>query len=156
MSELGWFNDKYLPKNSNLKIKINYAISYSRVSSKEQADNNMSLDTQIKQIRNYAKKSDYKLVQEFGGTHESAKTDERIEFNKMKKFALNPKNKIDTILITNFDRFSRSGASSMLIIRELKDKGINVVSVNQNINTNNGLLASAMNLVFSNHANETR
>jgi predicted site-specific integrase-resolvase len=58
-------------------------VIYTRVSSKEQADTNMSLDTQRKYCERFAQKNGYTIIGYFGDTYESAKTDERREFNKI-------------------------------------------------------------------------
>lgn len=57
------------------------AVIYMRVSTKEQADTNQSRDTQKKYCLQYALKQDLNVLGIFGGTYESAKTDERNEFN---------------------------------------------------------------------------
>ena len=72
---------------SMLQSKI--AVAYTRVSTKEQADNNQSLNTQANQILIYAKKTGIEIVKSFGGTYESAKTDERIEFKEMMDYDSN-------------------------------------------------------------------
>ena len=61
----------------------NTCVIYTRVSTKEQADNNKSLDIQRKACEQFAKKNNYLIMAYFGGTYESAKTDERKEFNNM-------------------------------------------------------------------------
>ena len=58
-------------------------VIYTRVSTKEQADNNMSLETQKKACEQYARKNGYQILGCFGGTYEGAKTDERKHFNTM-------------------------------------------------------------------------
>jgi site-specific DNA recombinase len=63
------------------------AIIYTRVSTKEQADNNTSLATQKKFCEDYARNHGYEVAEYFGGTYESAKTDERKEFQRMIKYA---------------------------------------------------------------------
>lgn len=64
----------------------NNAVIYTRVSSKEQADTNQSLETQRKYCAEYGIKNNMNVLGFFGGTYESAKTDERNEFNRMIKF----------------------------------------------------------------------
>ena len=59
------------------------AVIYTRVSSKEQADKNLSLDVQKRIIDEYAKRNNFATVEYFGGTYESAKTDGRKEFQRM-------------------------------------------------------------------------
>ena len=65
------------------------AVIYTRVSTKEQADTNQSLETQKKYCLQYALKQNLNILGFFGGTYESAKTDERNEFNRMIRFVRN-------------------------------------------------------------------
>ena len=57
--------------------KTNNCIIYTRVSTKEQADNNLSLETQKKGCEAYVLKLRYDVLAYFGGTYESAATDDR-------------------------------------------------------------------------------
>ena len=75
------------------------AVAYTRVSSKEQAENNMSLETQKKYVGDFSGKHKLKILSYFGGTYESAQTDERSEFNRMIKYVKNSKEKISYILV---------------------------------------------------------
>ena len=106
-------------------------MAYTRVSTKEQADNNHSLKTQIKHINLYAEKNNLHIDKEFGGTYESAKTDERIEFNKMLAYV--KRHKVDTILVYSIDRFSRSGPNAVYISDQLRKLNISIMSVTQPI-----------------------
>ena len=76
---------EFAPKKNQLR-QSNNAIIYTRVSTKEQADTNTSLETQKKYCENYAKSNGYKVIGYFGGTYESAKSDERKEFKRMLKY----------------------------------------------------------------------
>jgi len=58
-------------------------VIYTRVSSQEQAENNSSLEVQLKLCDEYAKRSDITIKEYFGGTYESAKTDGRKELLRM-------------------------------------------------------------------------
>ena len=75
----------------NRKQSQRNAVIYTRVSTKEQADTNQSLETQKKYCLQYALKKDLNVLGFFGGTYESAKTDERNEFNRMIRFVKNQK-----------------------------------------------------------------
>jgi site-specific DNA recombinase len=86
------------------------AVIYTRVSTKEQAENNLSLETQKKYCEAFTQKQNYNVVACFGGTYESAKTDERNEFKKMIAFVKRSKEKVSFIIVYSVDRFSRSGA----------------------------------------------
>ena len=48
------------------------------------------------------------VVADFGGTFESAKSDERKEFQKMLTYVKRNK-EIDAIIVYSYDRFSRTG-----------------------------------------------
>ena len=97
-------------KTSNL-YQSNTAVAYTRVSTKKQADNNQSLTTQSNQIQQYAQRQGIKIIEQFGGTFESARTDERAEFKQMMAYV--KKHNIGLILVYSFDRFSRSGANAV-------------------------------------------
>lgn len=108
------------------------AVIYTRVSTKEQADNNASLETQMKHCLKYAQEKALTVVECFGGTHESAKDDERKEFKKMLAYVKKRKS-IGYVIVYSYDRFSRSGPGGAFISHELKQKGIKVVSATQSV-----------------------
>src|SRR5687767_6481645 len=91
----------------NKVARTNNCVIYTRVSTKEQADSNMSLATQRKTCGQLAQKNGYTILGEFGGTYESAKNDERKEFNRMLQFVKKSKVKISYIIVYSVDRFSR-------------------------------------------------
>jgi site-specific DNA recombinase len=106
----------------SVRVKSSNCVIYTRVSTKEQADNNMSLETQKKACESYAEKNAFRILGYFGGTYESAKTDERKHFNNMLTFVKRSKEKISTIIVYSVDRFSRSGANAIYITEQLKRK----------------------------------
>ena len=110
------------------------AVIYTRVSTKEQAENNQSLNTQKKYCEDYAKKNGIEVCAYFGGSYESAKSDERKEFQRMLEFVNRRKN-ISYIIVYSYDRFSRTGANGAYISGELKKKGVVIVSATQNIDS---------------------
>ena len=63
--------------NAESIISSNKAVIYTRVSTKEQADNNASLQTQKKYCQAFAIKKALMVMEYFGGTFESAKSDEK-------------------------------------------------------------------------------
>src|SRR5437868_8606035 len=104
--------------NSTVPVEeiSNNVVVYTRVSTKEQAETNLSLDTQKSYVENFCEKSGYHIVAYFGGTYESAKTDGRKEFDQMLTFANKKTNKVSIIIVYSLDRFSRSGAHALYII----------------------------------------
>ncbi len=90
------------PKHSVERLTEKKAVIYTRVSSKEQYDTNLSLDWQRKAIEEYAHRTGFEIVEYFGGIYESAKTDGRKEFQRMLDFAR--KNKKITHILVLFNR----------------------------------------------------
>ena len=88
---------KQFAKGKNIEDKVlgvQNCVIYTRVSSKEQMDNNQSLEWQKKYCMEYAIKNKLNIQVYFGGTYESAKSDERKEFTLMIKFVKSIKEKI--------------------------------------------------------------
>jgi site-specific DNA recombinase len=140
------------------RIKGSNCVIYTRVSTKEQADNNLSLDTQKKGCEMFAKKGNLQIMGYFGGTYESAKTDERKEFNNMLSFLKKSREKISYIIVYSVDRFSRSGANAIYIAEQLKKQGIVVCSVTQptDASTASGSLQQNIQFIFSQYENQQR
>ncbi len=133
-------------------------VIYTRVSTKEQADNNMSLETQKKACEQFSQKSGYTIQGYFGGTYESAKTDERKEFNRMLQFVKKSREKISYIIVYSVDRFSRSGGNAIYLTEQLKKQGIMVQAVTQPADTTtpSGSLQQNIQFIFSEYDNQLR
>lgn len=133
-------------------------VIYTRVSSKEQMETNQSLEWQKKYCEEYAIKNKFNIKGCFGGTYESAKSDERKEFNRMLKFVKASKEEITYILVYSLDRFSRTGDSAIYIASELKKVGVNILAVTQPIDTNShaGALQQNIQFIFSKYDNDLR
>lgn len=136
----------------------NNAVIYTRVSSKEQADNNMSLETQKKACIKYAEKEGLIVKESFGGTYESAKTDDRPEFNHLIEYVKDRKNCISYLLVYSLDRFSRTGTSGASILANLSELGIEVISVTQPIDSTStsGRFQQNIVMLFSQFDNDLR
>lgn len=138
-------------------VKDKCAVMYTRVSSREQSEN-LSLDVQRQAIFNYAQRNDYAIIESFGGTYESAKNEERVEFQKMMEFVRRNKKKVSAILIYSMDRFSRSGANAIYISSQLREQGIEIIAVTAPTDsyTPSGELHQNIMLVFSHFDNQQR
>ncbi|MCW3122470.1 MAG: resolvase domain protein [Flavipsychrobacter sp.] len=157
MSDITLF--KTFAKGSHkTKAKGSNCVIYTRVSTKEQADNNLSLDTQKKACEIFAKKGNLQIMGYYGGTFESAKTDERKQFNNMLSFLKKSREKISYIIVYSVDRFSRSGANAIYIAEQLKKQGIVVCSVTQptDASTASGSLQQNIQFIFSEYENQQR
>ncbi|PRY11907.1 DNA invertase Pin-like site-specific DNA recombinase [Pontibacter ummariensis] len=145
-------------KKSKAATRGKVAVIYTRVSTKEQAETNQSLETQLKHCRAYAERHGYEVVETFGGTYESAKSDERKEFKVMLDFVKKSRHNIGHIIVYSHDRFSRSGSSAIHIIDQLSQLGISVVAVTQPMDTmtSSGKLQQGIHLLFSQFDNDQR
>lgn len=133
--------------------------AYTRVSSKEQAEKNMSLQTQEKAIYECADRNGWKILESFGGTYESAKSDGRKEFQRMLDFIKKYKGKVSRILVYSVDRFSRTGGAAIKLAQDLREKyGVTVYAVTQPSDTTNssGVLHQNIQLLFSEYDNQLR
>src|SRR5687767_6222941 len=150
--------DQFAKGKLHSTTKGNTCVIYTRVSTKEQAEKNMSLDTQRNACESFAKQNHYRIMAYFGGTYESAKTDERIEFNNMLSFVKKSRQKISYIVVFSVDRFSRSGANAIYIAEQLKQQGINLISVMQpaDVSTPSGALQQNIQFIFSEYDNQLR
>ncbi len=133
------------------------AVIYTRVSTKEQADNNGSLQTQLAQCLEYAVRRKIEVIEKFGGVFESASTDGRKEFQRMLAFVKKNKD-VSVILVHNYDRFSRTGPSAMQLTEELRRQGVLLRSVTQELDplTSSGRLMENFHHLINRWDNDTK
>ncbi len=128
------------------------AVIYTRVSTKEQADKNLSLDFQLKAIVEFASRNGFTIVERFGGTYESAKTDGRKEFDRMLSYARKSKGMVSHILVYTLDRFSRTGGGAIQLAKELMEShGVAILAVTQpsDTHTASGEFQQSIQFLFS-------
>lgn len=94
----------------------------------------------------------------FGGTYESAKNDERKEFNNMLSFVNKSRTKVAYIIVFSMDGFSRSGTNAIYIAEQLKKKGISLISIVQptDVSTPSEILQQNIQFIFSEYDNQLR
>jgi DNA invertase Pin-like site-specific DNA recombinase len=108
--------------------------AYIRVSTDDQLE--YSPDSQVKLIKEYAKKNDIIIPEEFMFADEgiSGKSAEkRPAFNKMIAIAKQKENSFDVILVWKFSRFARNQEESIVYKNMLKKAGVDVVSISEPI-----------------------
>ncbi len=155
MSDISLFHSFAKGEKAHLKRGTNCVI-YTRVSSKEQAEN-LSLTTQLKGCNLHAEKMRYTVLAHFGGTYESAATDERRQFTAMIDFVKKSKVRVSYILVYSLERFSRN-ENSLWLSSQLRKLGIEIVSVTQPIDTSNssGQMQQKLLLIFGEFDNQLR
>ncbi len=145
-------------KSKIRKVNSNLVVKYTRVSGGKQMETD-SLDNQEKAINDFASRNSLQIVATFGHTHESAKNDDRKEFQRMIDFCRRSNGKISTILVYKMTRFSRSGGKAITMAEELRNKyGIHIISVSEQVDTSSstGIVMQDMQLVFAKWDNAQR
>lgn len=108
--------------------------AYIRVSTDDQLE--YSPDSQIKLIKEYAKKNDIIIPEEFIFVDEgiSGKSAEkRPAFNNMIAIAKQKENSFDVILVWKFSRFARNQEESIVFKKNLKKDNVDVISISEPI-----------------------
>ena len=133
-----------MDRTSPKEVKV--AVIWTRVSTKEQADHNMSLETQEKACLEYAKRNNIEVDKIMGQTNESAKTEGKLYQEMITYVSMH--RSINIILVYSYDRFSRAGAEAIVTKAYLKSKGITVVSVTQPIDSDSKAGEFMENMIF--------
>ena len=105
------------------------AWAYCRFSSDHQREE--SIDAQIRAIRDYCDRNRITLEKIYRDEAKSATTDDRPSFQQM--FSDIKEYPCDLIIVHKLDRFSRDRYDSAFYKRKLKERGIRLVSVLENI-----------------------
>lgn len=105
------------------------AISYSRVSTDEQAEKGFSREEQRERIKKYCEQNSIQIVAEYLEDH-SAKTFNRPAFNEIIHLLKTKQLRADVLIVTKIDRFSRNVFEAYNVVLELEKKyGIRVYSL---------------------------
>ncbi|PAE27144.1 hypothetical protein CHI07_20905 [Paenibacillus sp. 7884-2] len=120
----------------NMPVKYIRAYAYVRVSTNKQLDNT-SIEQQIEAIEKYCKENNIILVKIFIEEPASGEGfSNRHEFKKMFYDVFQEENNIDSIIVFKQDRISRSSLDSQYIFNRLKKANKNLISIADNIDTN--------------------
>jgi site-specific DNA recombinase len=152
-----------LQKHTKQLHETNYVVTLSRVSSKRQFEETLSLENQDKYFEDHAARTGKIIVHKFGCTYESAKTDDRVEFKKMLEFVKSNNTrstkKISEIWVYMTDRFSRTGIGGMKIAEQLREKyGVALYAITQptSVKDESGIFSQNLQFLFSNYENKLR
>ena len=111
---------------------MNIAAAYIRVSDDRQDE--YSPDSQLKLVREFAKKNDFYVPDEFVFYDDgiSAKTAKRRpEFNRMISIAKQKEPPFSKIYVWKFSRFARNQEESIVFKSLLRKNGVEVVSISE-------------------------
>jgi site-specific DNA recombinase len=118
-----------------MKASSRIAAVYARVSTDKQ--NPLSPSDQVRKCREFAERNGTLVAEQHIYIDEgiSGVGLDRPELQRLLQAALSPKREIDTILVDDMSRLSRSTESALLIFRKLCFAGVQLISVSQNINS---------------------
>ncbi len=106
-------------------------IIYTRVSTDEQKEKGFSLRHQKEQLENYCHQNGYTIMSHFQEDYSAKNFSSRPEFQKLLRYVKTNQKKIDALLFLKWDRFSRNIEAAYRMIREFKEMGIEVNSIEQ-------------------------
>ncbi len=106
-------------------------VLYARVSTTRQADNDLSIPDQLRQMREWAKTNGHLVVQEFVEPGATATDDKRPVFQQMINEALMKPPAFDCIIIHSLSRFFRDGIEFGVYERKLAKNKVKVESITQ-------------------------
>ncbi len=105
------------------------AVIYARFSSEKQ--NEASIEGQLRECMDYANFNNIEVIGNYIDRAQSAKTDNRPNFQKMIKDSY--KRMFDCILVWKLDRFARNRYDSAYYKNVLKKNGVRVISAKESI-----------------------
>ncbi len=107
-------------------------VGYIRVSTNEQAEQGLSLESQENSIRKYCKNNNLNLVAVYSD-NKSAKTLKRKGLTNARIYCRRHKKEVSKFIFHNLSRLTRSLENQILLLAEFKSFGIEAVSLNETI-----------------------
>lgn len=107
--------------------------SYCRVSTGRQADSDLSIPDQNRQIADYVAAKGWELVATYVDPGLSATDDNRPQFQALIERALDDDHPFDAVLVHSYSRFFRDSFNLELYRRRLEKAGVKLVSITQEL-----------------------
>lgn len=108
---------------------------YARIS-RDEDDKRDSIENQQHIIQTYCDENNLKVEKIFTDNNYSGYIFDRPDFNKLKE--LIEKNEIDVLIVKDLSRIGRHNALTLLFLEKLKENGVNLISISDNINFTEG------------------
>ncbi|MBV5265010.1 recombinase family protein [Pinisolibacter aquiterrae] len=109
------------------------AALYLRVSTGRQAENDLSIPDQRRQLQSYCQAKGISIEAEFVEPGASATDDRRLEFQRMMDAASQKPAPFDAIVVHSFSRFFRDQFQLEFYVRRLAKSGIRLTSITQDL-----------------------
>lgn len=106
------------------------ALAWGRVSTEGQEERGLSIPEQLREIAQYAEHHNIEIVETFQEAASAFRHQERRhEFHRMIEVAKSRPD-VTTILVHDLSRFSRDSVGGRQLYRELKERGLEIISLN--------------------------
>jgi len=105
------------------------AAAYARDSSEMQAQNGLSIPAQLDEIRDYAKKNGYEIIEEYVDDGLTGKDDQRPAFREMTALIRSRRAPYKAVICWKSDRFARNTENAAAFRGILRREGIDLVCV---------------------------
>lgn len=107
------------------------SVLYVRVSTDEQANKGFSLKHQREALEKYCNLKNYNVLKCFVEDYSAKNFEDRPEWKRLVTYVKANKKNVDSVLFTRFDRFSRNTEQAYTVLREFKNMGIEINSIEQ-------------------------
>ncbi|MFC6446265.1 recombinase family protein [Shinella zoogloeoides] len=109
------------------------AVAYLRVSTGRQAESDLSIPDQRKQITQYCLSRGFRLVAEYVEPGASATDDARPEFQQLIERATDGDHPFDVVIVHSYSRFFRDSFGLEMYIRRLAKADVRLISITQEL-----------------------
>jgi site-specific DNA recombinase len=114
------------------EVRVNRAVIYCRVSTRNQGESGLSLDHQLNRCRSYCKAQDWQIIEEYSDVA-SGKDLDRPEMQRLLLSA--NKNEFDVVVSLKLDRLSRVPLDFYTLFEDLGEIDVGLAVVEDNIDT---------------------
>jgi site-specific DNA recombinase len=129
------------------------AALYIRVSTSRQAEADLSIPDQIKQLTTYCERKGWQVADTYVEPGASALDDDRPVFQEMVAAATSSERPYDRVVVHSLSRFSRDVFHSALYGRKLEKAGVSLISITQDVGDDaNGKMIRTILNAFDEHS----
>lgn len=113
--------------------QIRKVFLYARVSTGKQAEKDLSIPDQLKQLKEYAASKGWEVAQVFVEPGVSGRDDNRPKFQEMVSTATKKSSDISAIVTLTTSRFFRDATKARIYKHKLAKSGVRVIAIHQEV-----------------------